>query len=68
VSAPRAGGVECLGVARLGATGDAETTAVLSATDRNGYEVAAATLLIRQRAAEVGFVGVPGPDGKAGWP
>jgi hypothetical protein len=55
-------------LARLGAAGDAETTAVLSATDRSDYEVAVATLLVRQRAAEVGFVAVSGPEGKAGWP
>lgn len=35
---------------------------------RNGYEMAVATLLIRQRATEVGFVAVLGPDGKAGRP
>lgn len=55
-------------LARLGAAGDAETTAVLSATDRNGFAMAVAALLVRQRAAEVGFVAVPGPDGKADWP
>lgn len=55
-------------LARLGAAGDAETTAVLSATDRNGFAMAVAALLVRQRAAEVGFVAVPGPDRKADWP
>ena len=55
-------------LARLGATGDAETTEVLSAADLGTYEAAVAALLTRQRAVEIGFVAAPDPDGEAGWP